>query len=306
MNIQTLSVVVPTKGCVNNCKFCVSKMHDNDYNDKHDDEYYYEEDLKRRLKYADKHNVTDVILTGTGECLQNKKFLDILNKILRSLNNPFPNISIQTSGVMLMETFNKNTRSVLKDGNEIVEDIYTNLLYLKEIGVSTISLSVADLDNQSLNFEIMCTPKKLQYNLIELCKQIKKHGFNLRLSLNITKFYDHLKPFEIFDTLKMLKADQVTFRKMYDSGQFTKEDRWVREHAVSEKFYLDLYNYIQTKGEAQYKLPFGAIVTSIDGIGTVIDDNCMGEDDISNIKFLILREDGKLYTHWENKGSLIF
>ena len=27
MKIQTLSVVVPTKKCVNNCPFCVSKLH---------------------------------------------------------------------------------------------------------------------------------------------------------------------------------------------------------------------------------------------------------------------------------------
>lgn len=31
MKIQSLSVVVPNQKCINNCAFCVSKMHTEDY-----------------------------------------------------------------------------------------------------------------------------------------------------------------------------------------------------------------------------------------------------------------------------------
>ena len=37
MNIQSLSVVVPNKSCVNNCAFCVSKMHCDSYKNQMDD-----------------------------------------------------------------------------------------------------------------------------------------------------------------------------------------------------------------------------------------------------------------------------
>ena len=33
MNIQSLSIVVPTHGCMNQCKFCVSRMHKEEYED---------------------------------------------------------------------------------------------------------------------------------------------------------------------------------------------------------------------------------------------------------------------------------
>jgi hypothetical protein len=33
MKIQSLSVVVPAKKCINDCKFCVSKMHESSYED---------------------------------------------------------------------------------------------------------------------------------------------------------------------------------------------------------------------------------------------------------------------------------
>jgi len=31
MKIQSLSIVVPNKKCINDCKFCVSKMHNEEY-----------------------------------------------------------------------------------------------------------------------------------------------------------------------------------------------------------------------------------------------------------------------------------
>lgn len=34
MNIQSLSICVPAKRCINDCKFCCSKMHGGDYEDR--------------------------------------------------------------------------------------------------------------------------------------------------------------------------------------------------------------------------------------------------------------------------------
>ena len=83
MNIQSLSIVIPTRGCINNCKFCVSKMHDSKQN--------YESflnifGLEQRLNYAKLHNIDTCIITGTGEPLQNKEYL----KILANLKKKYP------------------------------------------------------------------------------------------------------------------------------------------------------------------------------------------------------------------------
>ena len=44
------------------------------------------------------------------------------------------------------------------------------------------------------------------------------------------------------------------------------------------------------------------------GISTVLDDDCMSKNNTNDgvIRYLILREDGKLYSQWDDKGSLIF
>ena len=89
MKIQTLSVVVPTRGCVNNCLCCVSKTHTNDYecrfDNKESDIYLmYRSDIKRRLDYAKLHKVDTIILTGTGEILQNRRFLQMFDEILKA------------------------------------------------------------------------------------------------------------------------------------------------------------------------------------------------------------------------------
>ena len=70
MNIQSISIVVPTKGCVNDCKFCVSKMHDSPY-----ENHFDIMQIRKRLKFAINNGVNTCILTGTGEVFQNKRFI---------------------------------------------------------------------------------------------------------------------------------------------------------------------------------------------------------------------------------------
>lgn len=293
MKIQTLSIVVPTKKCVNNCKFCVSKTHSNDYenkfNDKDSNEFkYYRQDIKRRLDYAKLHGVDTIILTGTGEVFQNKPFLLMVDDILKDMNNSFPRIEVQTSGVMLSDI---------------------NLYFLKEMGVSTISLSVSDVFDDKSNMNIIGVHDKLKFNLFDLCKKIKGFGFNLRISLNMTSVLNGVSsPSIFFDRFKELGANQVTFREMYYSSNNTDEDKWIKEHMFDSFMIDDIKTYIKDNGRSLYVLPFGGVVYSIKGISTVIDDDCMdsksGVDDV--LKYLILREDGKLYCQWDDEGSLIF
>lgn len=300
MKIQTISVVVPTKGCVNNCDFCVSKTHTNDYENRFlnrdsDEYYFYKNDIRRRLDYAKLHKVDTLILTGTGEALQNIKFLMLLDTILKEMNNPFPRIELQSSGVLL---------------NDV------NLHILRQMGVSTISLSISDIFNDEMNMKIMHVHEKLQFKLDDLCKKIKSFGFNIRLSLNMTSVYNKyidinnpdILPLMFFKRFEELGANQITFREMYMSKNKTKEDKWIKNHLFNKKTLEDIKKFILKNGKPLYILPFGSIVYSILKISTVIDDDCM--DDKSNVddilKYLILREDGKLYTSWDDEGSLIF
>ena len=99
MDIQSLSIRVPTQNrCVNNCEFCVSRTHTNPYTDRinkvvHnnmdiDNIQYTQEyvDYYNRLQFARDNGCNVVVLTGTGEPIQNEKFLDFFSEVNSTLD----------------------------------------------------------------------------------------------------------------------------------------------------------------------------------------------------------------------------
>ena len=296
MKIQTLSIVVPRPGkkCINNCPFCVSRMRETEY--KADTDYRFGKNLKKRLQFARDNGCNTMIITGEGEALQNKNFLENLWDYNLSIKDPFQWIELQTTGVMLDDE---------------------NLDFMEKIGVSTIALSVADIFDDVNNNRIIGTPPKGYIKLRELCKKIKDHGFNLRLSINMINEYDTASPAIVMRRAKDLGADQVIFREFYTSENDSEENTWIENHKASDQTLARFNGYILRYGKALERLPFGAIRYSLDGISTVLDSNCMASngdelaerlstDGEETIRYLILRPNGKLYTKWDDKGSLIF
>lgn len=56
MKAQSLSIVVPNQGCVNNCRFCVSHMSEHPFENQIDDNLpffdLYLKDYLKRLEFA--------------------------------------------------------------------------------------------------------------------------------------------------------------------------------------------------------------------------------------------------------------
>lgn len=291
MKIQSLSVVVPTKGCVNNCPFCVSKLHDNDYCNNMSDELFVRDYLER-LEYCRDNNVNTVVLTGTGEALQNKKFLENFAKWNNKLYKKFYNIELQTTGVFLDDKTIKWLR--------------------KDIGVKTISLSVSDIFNDDNNCDIINVPKKYRFKLNDICNLIKENNLNLRISLNMLKnLSDDTESGGSFDVVKIFKrltelgVDQVTFRKMWLSGN-DDSNEWLRNNEVKPKFVDELNTYIEN-GTLIGTLPYGSKQYSSHDISIVLDKDCMSDNNESDtIRYAILRENGKLYSKWDLPSSLLF
>lgn len=216
MNIQSISIVVPTKGCVNKCKFCVSRMHENPYENCFD-----RIQIEKRIKWAVMNGVNTCILTGTGEALQNYKFLSSLYKVFEKLNYPFPNVELQTTGVMLMES-----APGISD-----EKFYPNISILKDLQVNTISVSISDPFDDENNMNIIGVSPRLKFKLIDLCKFIKEQGFNLRLSLNMTSVFNKIAPEELFSKLKEFNPDQITFRKLWFNDRSLDQSKWIMENS---------------------------------------------------------------------------
>jgi len=290
MRFQSLSIVVPAKKCVNDCKFCVSKMHESEYETMISDKnlYYdlYKKDFINRLAFSRDNGCNTVMLTGDCEPLQNRSFLTKFGDFNQTLASPFRTIEIQTVGNLLTREY---------------------LYFLRHhVGVTTISLSVSDVWDDFNNAKIIgCEP----FNLNELCEAIKQYRFNLRLSLNMTteQGTETHKIKDFFDRAKELGADQLTFRKMYGSGLYSQpEVKWVADRAVPEKWWQLLSEAIHVYANEIDRLEYGLTKYDMDGIGVVVDTDCMSEKSEDVAKYLILRPDCKLYSKWETKASLIF
>ena len=289
MRIQSLSIVVPAGRCINNCKFCVAQMVEESYIDQMDSNkpFYdlYQRDFLRRLDFARDNGCNTVMLTGNAEPQQNRPFLEKFGTLNAQLERPFRWIEMQTTGTLL-------------------DDGYLRFLR-NHVGVSTISISLCSFDS-ARNAEI-CGMKK-PVDLEHLCHEIKRYDFNLRLSINLTDEFDGSTSEELFLTCReVFRADQVTFRVLYTSGDETDQDHWIAAHAAAPVTVDAVRAYIQSYGVKLERLEYGAMKYSVMGMSTVLDEDCMAKaDDRDEYKYLILRPNCKLYSKWDDPASLIF
>lgn len=288
MIIQSLSVVVPTANCINNCAFCVAHMHQDEYLNQldHNKPFYdlYEEDYIARLEFARDNGCNTVMLTGNGEPQQNRAFLEKFGTMNRQLQKPFRWIEMQTTGTLLDDNYLRFLRNHVK--------------------VSTISISLSSF-NSAENAQI-CGMRD-PVDLIWLCNEIKKYDFNLRLSINLTSTFDKYEPETILDGAKRIfHADQVTFRKLYVSGNNTCQDQWIAENGASAECVQRIRDYIRTYGKPLGQLEYGGTKYSLCGMSTVLDEDCMAKTPKAEYKYLILRPNCKLYSQWDDPASLIF
>jgi len=71
-------------------------------------------------------------------------------------------------------------------------------------------------------------------------------------------------------------------------------------------FEEELYEFMQAQPKIR-KLETGYFARSIGGMSVVYDMDCMGkEDNPEAFKFMIVRENSKLYSEWDNPASLVF
>lgn len=301
MKIQSLSVVVPNPVCVNNCQFCVSKTNsDQIYKNQMDDNLpffdLYLKDYLKRLEFARDNGCNTVMLTGNSEPQQNRKFLTYFGMFMMLMDQPFRWIEMQTTGVMLDQNYLRFLRN--------------------HVGVNLISLSLSAL-NSEVNASIIQShvqPPDIEH----LCSEIKRYDFSLRLSLNLTDYYNALvwlkdgsietNISEILERCKGYGADQITFRVLYESENNTPQDQWIKSHRAYDNTVNALQEYCKKHGKVLGVLPHGAIKYSVDGLCVVIDADCMdkSEKTSEDYKYLILQPDCKLYSQWDDPSSLIF
>lgn len=296
MKIQSLSVVVPNKQCINNCPFCVSRMVDsNQYENKMDINHpRYDKNVKtylEKLRFVADNGCQTLMLTGTSEPQQNKPFLATFSLLHQLLGNPFSNIEMQTTGIMLQG--NKNYLRFLRNF----------------VGVDTIAISVNSISDQVNNTILNNGNPSLAISLESLCADLKEYDFNIRVCCNLTSLFDvgHLPVEQIFKYLKeKCLADQVTFRKLFVSAAETPQSDWIREHAVDLKDIRAIQDFLK-EHPIIGKTVYGTCRYDVDGMSVIYDVDCMGKNPETDVnKYLILRPDCHLYSQWDSKASMVF
>lgn len=296
MKAQSLSVVIPNKRCINQCKFCVSCMNPSVFKNQMDDNLpffdLYLKDYLKRLEFASRNGCNTVMLTGNSEPQQNRKFLTYFGLFMQMMKNPFNWIEMQTTGVLLDQNYLRFLRN--------------------HVGVNLISLSISAPDDEANN-KIIGVPDGLGVELRHLVQEIKRYDFSLRLSVNLTSKFDTFKDRveDFFGWAKSLNTDQITCRVLYSDGGDSVQSKWIAENAAKPETIQAIANYVMLYGKPLGVLPYGAIKYSLDGMSIVVDDDCMAksklpDEDKDAYKYLILQSDCKLYSQWDDPASLIF
>ena len=290
LEIQSLSIAVPA-GCPNSCKYCVAHIHRGKYTNQIEGNIrfqdLYERDYKERLAFARDNGCNTLIFTGDGEPMMNQHFMQRVSIFNQMLSTPFRNIELQTSGHFITDETLRWLRNTIK--------------------VNTIALSISSFA-PDVNAIYNGTSDKIKpVDIKAVCDEIKRYDFNLRLCLNMTEdFRPFYAPVALFNQCATLGADQITFRVLYASGQGTTEDKWIEEHRADDMYIDMIREYIIRNGNKLEVLPFGATRYAVKNMSVVLDDDCMNTQAKDSLKYLILRENCKLYTKWSDKGSLLF
>lgn len=295
MEVQSFSVVVPNKACINKCPYCVSRMVNSDIypnlmDISHPTYDYNVKEYLKRMKYVASTGCQTLMLTGTSEPQQNKQFLNTFALLHELIGKPFTNIEMQTTGILL--------------------DDPNYLRFLKNfVGVNTLALSVSSPEPMK-NTELIGHPfgdPNPSVDFTKVARLAKDYGFNVRLCFNLTKHFKFENALGFFDWCsKTLKADQVTFRKLYVSDKQTAQGKWIDENGISEDTLWTLVGALKlfpVVGSTTY----GADVRYIYGMSVVFDDDCMGKrpKKDNTVKYLILRPNCKLYSSWDTPASLV-
>jgi pyruvate-formate lyase-activating enzyme len=266
-NISSLQINVPLKGCVNNCKSCIAKLHDTSDKIK----MISNEIINKKKYYMSLQKVrnnckTAVLTSDHGEPIQNVKFITQFGELNKKLNNPF-NVEIQTTGVLLNDY---------------------NLSILKDINLDVVSLSIFDIFDNENNLDIIDVKKNLKYNIIDICKKVKDNGFKLRISINLIKKYESYPVEHLFKKIDVIKPDQLTFKSLWCTNEDNPINNWIKSNKTSDSYPDEISDFIINNGGN--KISNNKYIYN--DISIFIIKNCMLGS------YLIIRNDGELYNSW--------
>lgn len=272
LKAENLSICLPNFGCNKNCEYCISKMTKSVPKNTRD----ITRNFKKVQKIAELAEVTSILVTSQGEPLLSNSFLvDYIYKI-GEMFAEWP-LEIQTNGLNL---------------ESYIKTLYDN-------NFNTIAISMDE-------------PKQFE-TYKQKIKQINDTGMIVRLTVNITdklKDYNFEKIIQYCNdnNVRQLMIRNIVSPLCTDNSPQTK---WIQKHVPLNQYPKIIAEFHKLKEVYGFQLlrnlTHGLQIWDVFGISFAHSDYCLQEiNEGNNIRSLIFREDGHLYTSWNSLASIIF
>jgi len=343
VEVQSLSICVPGK-CVNNCAYCVSQMHESPYQDRVKTElieYTYStpaelpralKDYYKRLKFGRDNGTNSIVITGSCEPLQHKSFLRMFASLNGMLPSPYLSIDLQTTGVFLTDAnldWLRDEIGVTTIALSIADIFDRQRNFDLQVVPEKLRFNIVDLCDKirekgftlrlCLNLTDVykdCPPE----NLFAAAHQMGAEQLVLRQMFAETGgttekdnwIREHALPVEPLITVNYMTGEKrpVSWVFQHASELIGNPCSIVHGERRGDKGLTvwDINGYIRERGKALDILPYGATRYSVHGMSTVLDDSCMAQNNGTKqtLRYLVLREDGRLYSRWDDISSLLF
>jgi len=234
------------------------------------------DNLPKVKNLAQAAQVSTILFTGKGEPFMN--YADVLF-FLKNFREYWT--EIQTNGIWLENNIEK-----LKE--------------IKKFGLNVIAISIDNLSDMD----------------VLLFQKIKTNGMISRVTFNITKYLNGGAPVtfqSLIDVCKKCDIHQMTLRNIVIPDYIEKENKqtaWIRENvdpAMYKTLREEMINSCEKDGYLLRDLEYGSKVFDYKGIAVSYSDYCIQDhNNGKDIRSLIFKEDGHVYTNWASDASVLF
>jgi organic radical activating enzyme len=267
MKANNLTICVPSFRCTRDCGFCISKMTPATPRPLKDFSYHK---IQKALSFAKSAGATSVLITARGEPLYMPETVECISNAASASLMP---CELQTNGDLLDEA--------------MVDRIKNNI----DVFAYSIN-SVEQIDKQ----------KKGRASLLDYGKVIRwtvlLHDKNMKLDFS-----------EWIELAYRNEVHQLSFRKLTipPNPLNRKPEEWIKENVHNDDTWIHKYETHCSTYPVIRKLSFGPTIVAAGNIGLTYFPYCLDDStSTEEIRSLVMREDGHIYTSWDSLASILF
>lgn len=279
-----MSIVVGTAACNAGCPFCVSKMTPANGVEGKPQSVRWDR-FQKAVLFAERMNVTTVMLTGKGEPTL---FPNDVSEYLMRLNYAFPFIELQTNGLSL----NKSLLSLWR-----------------QWGLTTVALSVVHYlpaVNQKVYYAHR--PGVAYPQLEPTIEMIHAAGLSVRLSTVMIKggIENAAELDAMINFCRENKVEQLSIRPV--TAAVNSQDpavvEWIKRNHVYPEQIDSVAIHLRSEGKLLLTLQHGAEVFDVKGQNVCLTD-CLTIPKGEEIRQVIFFPDGHLRYDWQYEGAIL-